>query len=95
MIKDQMSYSVALNLLYNSFVLTVLYGSKVRYSIILHFHSNPHKFQPVLILKDKKSRPKLVKRKSTIRRKFSDLHDEIFDLKRQLEKVSLRSLQRS
>lgn len=34
MIKDQMSYGVGLNLLYNSFVLTVLYGSKVRYTII-------------------------------------------------------------
>ncbi|XP_019855931.1 PREDICTED: uncharacterized protein LOC109584583 [Amphimedon queenslandica] len=39
----------------------------------------------ILLFRDKKVKP--VKRKSTIRRKFSDLHDEIFTLKRQLEKM--------
>ena len=33
-IKDQIPLCVGLNLLYNSSVLTVLYGSKVRYTVI-------------------------------------------------------------
>lgn len=39
------------------------------------------------MFKDSKIRPRLKSRKSTIRKKFNDLHDQLFFLKRRLEKV--------
>uniref|UniRef100_A0A1X7U739 G-protein coupled receptors family 3 profile domain-containing protein n=1 Tax=Amphimedon queenslandica TaxID=400682 RepID=A0A1X7U739_AMPQE len=67
-IRDQIPYTVAFILAYNSFILAVLYGSKT-----------------ILLCRDRKVKP--VNRKSTIRKKFNDLHDEIFMLKRQLQKM--------
>ncbi|XP_019862127.1 PREDICTED: uncharacterized protein LOC105315548 [Amphimedon queenslandica] len=72
MIKFILRYSIGTLFVYFSFILAALYGFKV-----------------VQLLRDKKAHSRPVKRsRSTLRKKFLELSDEIFTLKCKLEKMN-------